>query len=576
MGLLRRALASQRAKTPTAGTIEGGDWDLVDMRTGKLLSGYSETETGEPVTAEAALGYHPWYRAISLLAQKAAAVPKYLYSQAKRGKRTILQEVPDHTVFDLIKRRVNSEQTAFHFWLQMTGHVASRGNGYAVIYRESLTNRIEEIIPLDPDRTHPFRKGSELWYVCFPFGESGNGFRFRANEVLHFRGFGFDGLIGYPLWEIAANELGLGRAQRKLEGQRYRNSGRPSMILETDMKLKPDTKDRILSQWGKMYVGLDNAGKTAILDHGIKAKPISMTAEELTQTGAVQMSLAAISNYTGVPVSKLGGLKSAASSESEDRAFISDGLDFYLNLEDDEVTAKLLSQDEQKGGMVVISNREALLRPEFKTKYEILRIATAGRPIMTPNEAREEIDLPPSEEPDADKLLVPLNMGKGGKANDPVNPADDGPGRPEGEDSERAEGEDVEDTVLAQAREAARFAMAHATTRMVKRIGQDAVRAAKGVSSFIAFVDSIRTNARVFRSEFAPSERMTAAISPDGKPNQGDAAGYLLEVLIQEWSALAEHSKEKALASDVEALASDQLVRLPQDVLSIFFQEGQS
>lgn len=430
--LFQRAINGLR--TATAAAVEGGNWDLIDFRTGKLISAGTRTDTGENVTPETALGYHAWYRAISLIAQKSAAVPRALYEPDEDKEEGVI-EATEENVHRLVSRRANDEQSAFQFWLQMTGHVASRGNGYAAIYRSG--QEITELIPLDPDKTKPIRKDGALWYLTFPFGYNGDGYKYRAKDILHFKGFGFDGLVGYPVWQVAMQELGIGKASRKLQAVRYKNSGRPSMILSTDMKLDKMTAARVRNEWSEMQEGIDNAGKVAVLSGGLQAKAISLSPAEMDTAGASQMSLAAISNYTGVPISKIGGTKSYASQEQEDRSFINDGLDFYLNLTDDEVTQKLLTEEEQKSGMFVRSDREALLRPDIQTKFNMLRIATAGRAFLTPNEARAIIDYPADDEDDSGKLLTPLNMSQGGEKNSPNDNADEGAGRPAKDDSSK-------------------------------------------------------------------------------------------------------------------------------------------
>lgn len=435
---LSRAIAKANATratvqvlNPRAASSTPAEMDIADFRTGQILSGAVETETGEPMTAEAGYNYHAWYRAISLIAQKCASVPKYVYvpdPAQPEGRRRDLQ----HFAHKLVNIQANEEQTAFDFWLQMAGHVASRGNGFALLWRITTGGPPLELIPMDPDLTYPVREGGKLWYVCYPFGmgEGEKGFREPAENVLHFKGFGFDGLTGYPVWEVAAQELGLARAERKMEATRYRNGGRPSMILESPTKLPVPVKRRIIEDWERMHVGLNNAGRTAILDGGMKANPIAMDAEELGQTGAAQMSILAIANYTGVPVSKLGGGKSYANQEHEDRAFVADGLDFYLNALDTQATFKLLPEPDRVKGAKVESDREALIRTDTKTLYETIRTGTAGRPVLTPNEGRAKLGLPRDPDPLSDKLLNPLNMGQGGEANEPENVADAGPGRP--------------------------------------------------------------------------------------------------------------------------------------------------
>jgi HK97 family phage portal protein len=309
------------AKTsdPSAAATPGWWQPFIDSGLVKLAD-----ETG-PGSAEGALAYHAWYRAISLIAQKVAAVPKHLLRRTETSAGEGKERARDHRVYALVHERANAEQTAFQFWLQMAGHVPSRGNAYAAIYR--VGGVATELIPMDPDRTYPVRKDGELWYVVFPFGaEAGSkGIRLRAAEVLHFRGFGFDGVQGYPVWSKASEEIGLARGNSKLQGARYKNSGRPAMVLQTDAKLDDKAKVRLREEWERMHVGLDNAGRTAVLDNGLKAAPVSMTAEDLEQAGAAQMSITAISNYTGVPASKLGASgRSYASQEQEDTAFVAE------------------------------------------------------------------------------------------------------------------------------------------------------------------------------------------------------------------------------------------------------------
>ena len=563
--LLSRPTLTGRASSPPVAAQSG--WWQPFSQAGLISVGGDI----DPSSAEGALAYHAWYRAISLIAQKVAAVPKHLYRRTETAAGEGKERARDHGVYRLVHERANEEQTAFQFWLQMAGHVPSRGNAYAAIY--TVGGKPVELIPMDPDRTYPVRKDGGLWYVVYPFGaEAGSkGIRLRSNEVLHFKGFGFDGLTGYPVWAKAAEEIGLARGQRKLEAARNKNSGRPAMLLQTDAKLDDKVKVRLREDWERMHVGLDNAGRTAILDNGLKAQSVSLSAEELGAAGATQMSITAISNYTGVPGSKLGATgRNYASQEQEDSAFVADGLDFYLNVFEDETSAKLLTTAERVQGFEVKANREALLRPSIKDKFEVLRIATAGKPVMTQNEARKQIDLPPSEEEDADKLLTPLNMGQGGRANSPNDNADPGPGRPEGSTAATRPTQPVRDRAV---RSAAETALKTSTKKLVKRVAFHAHRAARDAGKFVAFVDGIREHhAAVFRSEFAAAEETATAATGSGKALTGQGAGWLLETLAAEFNAIANEATPKTLAASVAALVADQEVRLPKDIVHILLE----
>lgn len=527
-----------------------------------LTAGYArEAGETEPTTPEESLCYHAWYRAISLIASKCASVPRHLLAPDGAGKRRDLT----HPVYSTVNGRVNEEQTAFQFWLQMGGHVPSRGNGYAAIYRDRDNT---ELLPLDPDWTYPMRKDGVLWYVAFPFGYEGDGIRILPRDILHFRGFGFDGLVGYPVWKKAAEEVGLGRAQRRLEKSRYANDGRPSLMLMTEQRLDDKARNRLMEDWTKMHVGVDKRFRTAILDAGLKAEPVSMDAEELGQDGALQMSLVAIANYTGVPPSKLGANKTYASQEQEDGAFVSDCLDFWLSVFDDESSAKLLTDQERKDGYEVKANREALMRATRKDKFETLLKATAGKPFMTQNEARRQIDLPASPEEDADKLLVPLNMGQGGFDNQPDNPADPGPGRPT--DTSRSAY-----TPSAAVRRGVRRVIEYTAARLVRRAAAQANRAAAKPEEFLAWVDSFRQKeAAAFAGELHEVRNLAAATKPSiiTAPTDGVAA-FLLDGIHGRYDRLAQSTSANKLAEAVAVEARHQEGALPAAIANFLLGE---
>lgn len=557
--LLNRSRPSPTGRVTNPGAAAPSGWWQPFIDAGMIkLAGDTD-----PVSAEGALAYHAWYRAISLIAQKVAAVPKHLYRRTETIAGEGKERAREHGVYRLVHQRANEEQTAFQFWLQMAGHVPSRGNAYAAIWRER--GAVSELIPMDPDRTYPVRQGGALWYVVYPFGaEAGSkGIRLKPEEVLHFRGFGFDGLTGYPVWAKAAEEIGLARSQRKLEASRNKNSGRPALLLETDAKLDDKVKIRLREDWERMHVGLDNAGKTAILDNGLKAKPVSLSAEELGASGATQMSITAISNYTGVPASKLGaGGRNYASQEQEDQAFVNDGLDFYLNVFEDETSAKLLTPVEITAGYEVKANREALLRPDIKAKHEAARIAGGGRPWKSANEIRKDFDMPPSEEEDADKLLTPLNMGQGGKQNNPNDNADPDPGRPEGSASASAAKTPAPNPALT----GARAVIEHATLKLTRRIAFHANRLSARPADFLAWLDKVQAeHADVFRDELAPCAALAASLAPAVATRDG-CAGFALDWIHGRYADLAGRTNAKSLPAAVAKEATEQERFVPQTV----------
>ena len=79
-----------------------------------------------------------------------------------------------------------------------------------------------------------------------------------------------------------------------------------------------------------------------------------------------------------------------------------DTLLYIIKQYEEELTFKLLSREEIDGGLYFKFNVDVILRADFKTKVETLSKATNSF-LMTPNEARQKLDLEKVE--GGDKLL---------------------------------------------------------------------------------------------------------------------------------------------------------------------------
>lgn len=559
MGFLTDLLSSGRQPTsPRAATPENPRFDLNSPDAWDAL-GAERSATGEPVSADSALTFGAWYRGVSMLARDAAKTPCVVFREAK-GRKEVDR---NHPAYQLLRWRPNELQTAFHFKQAIYGHAINRGNGYAHIRRAGGVDPVELLI-LDPDQTDPvFDKSGRLWYVTtLPTGEERKLF---PEDVFHVRGFGFDGVRGYPAFQFARDTIGLGQAQQKYKAIRYRNAARPSVVLEAPGPIKTESRKALREEWEKMHTGLENSHRTAILDNGLKANKLTFTAEEMQEVENAGLTIRDAANFLGIPSSKLGdtsGIK-YASKEQDDQGYLDDGLDYWFHSVEDEARDKLLTEKEKKAeSHSVLYDRASLIRTDLTAKTQYWRTATAGRPWATPNDARHAFDMPPDDSPDSDELLNPLNMGKGGPDNVDADPNPP----PKREKGTAAHGP----VDLTAVRAAAKLALADVGRRMVKRIGLSAMRAAKKPGEFMAWVESIRgDDGPVVREAMTPAEAMAGAVGSTVKP--GEAAGWLVETLVLEFNTAAGEVSAKGLETKIAAVVAEQEQRLPNELTEITF-----
>jgi HK97 family phage portal protein len=446
-------------------------WDAFDAG--------GESSSGVSVSASSALEYSPWWRGVNLIARDVGKLPAHVY---QRGEDDAKERATTHAAYPLCRWKPNPYQTANVFRTQLTAHAVNQGNGYAAIERNKATFAPRYLWPLDPADVTPVLENGKLVYVVE--SESGKPvWKLDAMDVVHIKGLSHDGITGYETFDVARDELGLGIGARKFCEVFYKNAVRPSVVLESATNLTEPQIQKLRESWERLYTGVDNMHRTVVLPNGLKANPLSFSAQDAQIQQTREMSVRDVANWLGIPPHKLGdnSRTAYASLEQENQAYLDGCLDFWLCSWEYELRDKLLTEAEKQADSHFVEfMREALVRANLESQGNYFRVATGGRGWMTPDEVRGKFNLPPVGG-DAAELLTPANMGQGGELNDPVidggNPTD---GNEPGNQSGRAV-------------EAAHRAIADASRRAMKRLAVHAVKAAKQPATFLDWLDGIDT-----------------------------------------------------------------------------------
>lgn len=360
--------------------------------------------SGVRVGRRSAMRVTAYARGVRLISGYVAKIPlNVLVREGDGWKRD-----PAHPVSYLLRCTANSEgQTAFDFRRLLQGHAVSTGNGYAYIDRNSSGQPIQ-LIPLDPERTTPVRMQGRLWYL-YEFGDEMR--KLRPDQVLHIKGLGWDGLVGYSVLDLAREALGSAIASRDYGSRFFQNSATPKSVLEHPGKLTPEAAKRLRDSWSAVNEGLDNAHRTAILEEGMKLHPFSVSAKDAQLLELRQFDIREIANALDLPPHKLGDTTrtSFASLEQDNQSFLDDALDPWLVCWEAEMREKFLTEsDKRTENRTIEFNRGALVRVDQAARFGSYRTALGGAGWMTLNEVRRLENLPPVD--DGDTILSPLNM----------------------------------------------------------------------------------------------------------------------------------------------------------------------
>lgn len=386
-----------------APSFEEEDWETASETWASAAGG----RVGE----RRAMSYAAVYRAVALISGAVAKLPLVTYRRVVSALGEGKERARDHPAFGLLRHKPCPEMTAFTFKQTLQAHALLHGNGYAYVRRRGNGQPLELLL-LSPKLTEPVRREGRLWYVT---RASGREFRLPHDDVLHVRGLGGDGLVGYSVLSVARESLGLGLAARRHEAVFFKNSARPGVVLEHPGKLTPEGKKNLRESWERMHAGVDNHFRTAVLEEGLKAHLLTMTARDAQLLETRQFEIREIANWFGVPPHMLGDTSrtSYSSLEQENQSFLDNGLDPWLCCWEAECWDKLLSEAEKAGEAVVIEFlRAAWVRANLSARGEFyVRMLQAG--VLCANEVRGLENLNPI--PGGDVFRVPLNMGQATK-----------------------------------------------------------------------------------------------------------------------------------------------------------------
>lgn len=215
------------------------------------------------------------------------------------------------------------------------------------------------------------------------------------------------GLVGLNPIELGASAFGIGLAAHEYAGRYYRQGMHPSGILSVEKPLRPGDADRIRDEVATKHGGLAQAFTPIVLDSAAKWQQISITPETAQLLQSRTFTRAEIAGFYGVPPHLIGdtadnGGPWGKGLQEMVMGFALFSLSGYTRRLDASDTALLAA------GYYVRRKVSDL----FKTNDQMLaQLVQALRmvSVATPNDGREMVGLPPSDEPAADSLFAPIN-----------------------------------------------------------------------------------------------------------------------------------------------------------------------
>jgi len=365
-----------------------------------------ETASGEYVTASKALENMAILRSVSLISESIGMLPLNL--MAKGDEKAYASE---HAAHRLCKVRPNEYQGPYKFKSTMQLRALLHGNAYArIIWRGNTPARL---IPLDSSKVTP--KLNDDFTVRYEYQRPDGGLiTLAAREVLHLADLADDehGLIGLSRVKKAREAIGLALQAQKAAARVFKNGVMAGGALSYPRKLDDQQIKNIRESLEARYAGTENAHKWMVLEDGITAEKWANSAKDSELGESRDHQIEEIARAMGVPrpLLMMDDTSWGTGIEQLGIFFIQYGLQHWFNIWEDELALKLLTEKERELYYFKV-NEHALLRGTLKDQADFFAKALGSggsRPFMKSNEVRDRLDLPKSDDPDADSLQSTL------------------------------------------------------------------------------------------------------------------------------------------------------------------------
>lgn len=384
-------LTIQRTKAAT-GQVEQGGWRRVlEPFTGAWQRNKSEDRSS-------LLSYPTLYACLSRVSGDIGKLP---YMLKRRSDTGVLVDV-DSAAYSPVLRHPNDYQTPQQFREAWILSVLTHGNTYVLKQRDNR-GVVTALYILDPTQVMPaVAPSGEVFYKLnftsaanlLPDAYGNGDVTIPAREIIHDRLNCFHHqLIGVP--PIAAANWPAVKNLKILRSASdfFSNHSQPGGILSGPAGMSEKDADALRTYWNENYSG-KNAGKVAVIGADVKFTPFSMKSADSQMVEQMEYSDRQICQPFSIPPFIIGIGNLPAGLKADDMASIY--YRFALQARIDAMETLLNKGLGIKAPMSVQLDVNQLLRMDMEKRGTVFGgLIKDG--IATPNEARQEFNLPPLE-----------------------------------------------------------------------------------------------------------------------------------------------------------------------------------
>ncbi len=385
---------------------------------GRLVSPDKGSQTG-PVSASGSVGdsavnderilqLSTVFACVRLISTVSASLPLDIY-ETKGGERSKVGL--DNPLARLLQYSPNIYMTALEFREAMTMQLCVYGNAYALIERNSVGD-VVSLLPLLSANMDVQLKNKRLVYRYRRDTEYAE---FRHEEILHLKGFGFNGLVGLSPIAFNAKTAGVAIAMEDQQRDFYANGAKSPQILMTgDKTLNKEQRTQLEGNF-KEIAGGPVKKRLWILEAGFTTQAIGVSPQDAETLAARKFQVSEIARFYGVPPHLVGDVEKSTSwgtgIEQQNLGFLQYTLAPYLGRWESSIW-RWLVKPADISRFHAEHNLEGLLRGDSAARAAFMKVMIECG-LLTVNEGRRLDNRPPLPGGDVatrQSQNVPLNQ----------------------------------------------------------------------------------------------------------------------------------------------------------------------
>ncbi|MEW2925017.1 MULTISPECIES: phage portal protein [Pseudomonas] len=254
----------------------------------------AQSSSGKSVTVDKAMRLSAVWACVRIISTSVAGLPLSIYRRLPDGGRETARDFP---LYDVVHNSPNEDMAAFHFWQAVVASMLLWGNAYCEIHRSG--GRVIALDFLMPSRVTPEPDDDgRLRYFFQP--RKGARREIARDDMLHIPAFTLDGRMGLSAIRYGADVFGSAMSADDAANTTFKNGMMPTVAFSVDKTLNP-TQRAEFRDYVKTISGALNAGKSPVLEQGVKPEMIGINPADAQLLESRGHSIEEICRWFGVP-----------------------------------------------------------------------------------------------------------------------------------------------------------------------------------------------------------------------------------------------------------------------------------